>query len=161
MEGYILGLVGAAAVVGIVESLVPPNAKTKRYVQLVTALCMVCLIVKPLASVASVLPDFFTEAIGEVTGDEQAARGEYEAILEGEITETVRNELVAAIGARLTERFRVTRCEVGVSLERVDGELRVGQVVVTLMGKDIFKDPYAIEDYLSDLLGCECIVVVG
>ena len=161
MEGYILGLVGAAAVMGIVESLVPQNGKTKHYVRLITALCMICLIVKPMTEMAEVLPDFFAEAIEGVADNEDIARSEYEAILEGEIVDTVRKELATAIQNELATRFNVTHCEVGVSLVGINGELRAEQVVVTLMGKDIFKDPYAIENYLSHLLSCNCIVVVG
>ena len=39
-----------------------------------------------------------------------------------------------------------------------DGELEVVRVTVVLTGKSVLRDPYAIEAYISGLLGCECIV---
>lgn len=161
MGEYVFGIIGAAAVIGIMENLVPQNGKTKNYMRLVTALCLLCLVIKPLSAVAQTLPALFSDAVEELAEEEDVTRSEYEAILEGEIADTVRAELRGAITEALEMRFGVTDCEVGVSLVRTDGELRAERAVITLMGKDIFKDPYAIEDYFGGLLGCECVVVVG
>ena len=91
----------------------------------------------------------------------QVIETEYERILDGEIADTVRDTLRDALKSELVTRFGVKNCEVGLSLVRVQGELRVSRAVITLMGADIFKDPYVIENYFSDLLGCQCVVVVG
>jgi hypothetical protein len=42
------------------------------------------------------------------------------------------------------------------------GEDRKPQRVgVTLMGSDIFRDPYKIEEYIKNAFGCECITLIG
>ena len=161
MGEYILGIIGAAAVIGIMESILPQNGKTKQYMRLITGLCLLCLVIKPLGTVLDALPTLFSEATENLAETENAARTEYEQILDGEITDTVRDTLRDAIMSELSTRFGVKNCEVGLSLICVEGELRVERAVITLMRTDIFKDPYAIENYFSDLLECQCVVVVG
>ena len=161
MGEYVLGIIGAAAVIGIMENIVPQNGKTKSYMRLITALCLLCLVVKPLGSVLDSLPALFAGATEQIAEGSEAARDEYEKILEGEITDTVREQLRAAVKSELESKFKVENCEVGIALGRVDGELRVQRTVITLMGRDIFKDPYTIEEHFGELLECECMVVIG
>ena len=156
-----MGIIGAAAVIGIMEGILPQNGKTKQYMRLITGLCLLCLVIKPLGSVLEALPTLFAQATEDLAESENAARAEYERILDGEIADTVRDTLRDALKSELVTRFGVKNCEVGLSLARVQGELRVSRAVITLMGADIFKDPYVIENYFSDLLECQCIVVVG
>ena len=43
-----------------------------------------------------------------------------------------------------------------------DGEsIRVVRVRVHLYGKAVFCNPYEIEEWIGELLDCECLVVVG
>lgn len=161
MGQYIYGIIGAAAVIGILESILPKGGKTAQYMKLITALCLLCLVIKPIGAVLDGLPDRLFDSMEGIVGEGETARSEYEAILDGEITETVREQLCGAVEEQLATRFSVSNCEVGASLVRKDGALTVTRVVITLMGRDIFKDPYAIETYFGDLLNCECVVVIG
>ena len=61
----------------------------------------------------------------------------------------------------MATRFSVNDCEVGVALAREGEELHLARVIITLSGKDVFKNPYTIEEHFATLLGCECVVVVG
>lgn len=156
-----MGIVGAAAVIGIMNAMIPQGGKTKGYMRLVAALCLLCLVVRPLGDVMESLPSLMG-SVGELVDENgDTARGEYESILEGEIQETVRQTLCDAVKSQLATRFSVDNCQVGVSLVRENEELRVTRVLITLMGKDIFKNPHAIEAYFSDLLNCDCVVVIG
>lgn len=160
MGQYIFGIIGAAAVIGVMESVLPKGGKTKQYMKLITSLCLLCLVIKPVGAFLDALPGHLSKGLGSLS-ESTAVRSEYEAILEGEITDTVRKQLCDAIESELADRFSVSNCEVGAALVRRDGVLTVTRVVITLMGKDIFKDPYAIEAYFGELLNCECIVTVG
>lgn len=160
MGQYVYGIIGAAAVIGVMESILPKGGKTKQYMKLITALCLLCLVIKPVGAFLDALPDLLEEGFADLS-DTTAARGEYEAILEGEIADAVRGQLCDAVASELSTRFSVSNCEVGAALERTDGALTVRRVVITLMGKDIFKNPYEIEEYFGALLDCECIVTVG
>ena len=62
------------------------------------------------------------------------------------------------ISADLRSSFGLSDFSVGVVL---DGEGKPQRVAVTLFGKDIFKNPYAIEERISKAFSCECTVTVG
>lgn len=160
MSGYIYGIIGTAAVIGTLESLLPRSGKTRPYVRLVAALCLLCVIARPLGDFLSSLSGWLEEDLTSLTPD-GAGRTQYEEILAGEVESVVRDELAEAVKDALATRFSVESCEVGVALRKEDGTLFVTRVVVTLMGRDVFRDPYAIEAYVSELLGCECITVIG
>ena len=160
MGQYVYGIIGAAAVIGILESILPKGGRTRQYIRMITALCLLCIVIKPVGSFLETLPSLLQDGM-ESLGEGLAARDEYEAILEGQIEGVVRDELCAAICDELSDHFSIRNCEVGASLVRTDGALSVGRVVITLLGKDIFKNPYEIEKYFGDLLDCECIVTVG
>ena len=160
MGQYVYGIIGAAAVIGVMEGILPKGGRTRQYIRVITALCLLCIVIKPVGSFLEVLSSLLQDGM-ESLDEGLAVRDEYEAILEGQIESVVRDELRAAICDEMSERFSIGNCEVGASLVRKDGVLSVDRVVITLFGKDVFKNPYEIEEYFSDLLDCECIVTVG
>ena len=160
MGGYIYGIIVAAAVVGMAEALLPSGKKTRQYVRLMAALCLLCLALRPVSTFLSVLPERLLDGLSDITGEE-TAQSSYQSILEGEIRETVRAELEKAIRKDLAERFSVEHCDVGIALASHEGALSVERIVITLTGTDIFKNPHTIEEYFSELLDCECLAVIG
>lgn len=160
MGQYVYGIIGAAAVIGVMESILPKSGRTRQYMRLITALCLLCLIVKPIGTFLDTLPSLLSDEM-EGIAEGGGSRDGYESILDGQIEAVVRDELCAAVKEELSEHFSVGNCEVGATLVSTDGTPTLCRVVITLFGKDVFKNPYAIEEYFSDLLGCECIVTVG
>jgi hypothetical protein len=71
MGQYVMGIVGAAAVIGIMDAMIPQNGKTKGYMRLVAALCLLCLVVRPLGDVMESLPSLMG-SVGELV-DENGA----------------------------------------------------------------------------------------
>ena len=162
MHQYIMGLVGAAAIIGIAENLLPSGAKSTPYIKLIAGLCLLCLAIGPVSMALDSLPELVTGRVEELAeGGEDVARGEYESILNGQLEAAVREQLCTAIERQLVEKFRVTSCEVGVELRADTEGMEPVRVMITLMGRDIFRDPYVIEAYIGDLLECECVVVIG
>lgn len=158
MGSYIVNVVCVAFCVGILEELLPAEYGSKAYVRLLTGLCLLLVMLAPVGKLLQALPD----ALDEYAVLEEEADGPYESILRESLGETVREEIAAAVKQDLSVRFGVKneRTEVGVML--TEGErLTVKRLVITLYGADIFKDPYAIEEYFARLLDCECVVIVG
>ena len=56
-----MGIVGAAAVIGMMEAILPQSGKTQNYMRLITALCLLCLVIRPLGEAMESLPDLFGE----------------------------------------------------------------------------------------------------
>ncbi len=159
MKEYIMKVVGAAILLGISEQLLPPNAKLRSYIRLFGSLCLLLILIAPLGRVIASLPDWFDEGFSTLEASEGDV-SEYEKILEGTVKETVQKELSAALLRKLTDEFGVSEeTRVGVSFE--DGTpLRVKKVLITVSGKDMFRNPYEMEEAVTALLGCECVVVV-
>ena len=158
MGEYVLRVVGAAFCVGLLEELLPGECGSKTYVRFLTGLCLLAILIAPVGRLLASLPD----ALGELSVPEEQAENEYERILRENLGEAVRQRLGEAVKRDLAERFGVKheRTEVGIRLSE-DGTLAVSRLIVTLRGSDIFKNPYEIEQYFSELLGCECLVRVG
>lgn len=149
MSGYIYGIICASLAIGFAELLVPDNAKTRPYVRLLLGLLMILAVIKPIRALGEIFPRL-EGAIeqSEVDGDE------YLKLADGALAETYKS----GISKALEGEFSLSDFEVGVA---VGDDKRPARVVVTLMGKDIFRDPYAIEGYISSAFGCECVTVIG
>lgn len=161
MRQYIMSVVGVAILAGVTDQLLPEKGKLREHVRLLLGLCLILVMIAPLGRALVTLPDLFDDGMAalENAGD---SGGEYDKILEGTVKEAVRQELAAALTETLEKEFGVNSETVKIGISFEDGEpLRLKKVLVTLTGKDIFRNPYTIEETLCSLLGCECVVVIG
>ena len=150
MRGYIVGIVSAALAIGVAECLIPDGAKTKIYLKLLFSLVLLLVVVKPLGNFISEAPDFIDRLLYPNESEEE----HYLEIAEGEMLEVYREKLYEG----LVEKFNLTDFSLGIKM----GEDRlIETVTVTLMGKDIFKNPILIENYVKEGTGADCIVIVG
>lgn len=160
MGEYMIGVAGAALCVGVLEEILPDSYGSKAYVRLLTALCLLLLILAPVGRVLRALPEAFESLSGELEEEGEAAP--YEEILKQELAQTVQNEISEAVKRELATRFGVNGSKTDVGVLLSGGEsFTVSRLVITLRGVDILKDPYEIEAYFSRLLSCECAVIVG
>lgn len=149
MSGYIYGLICASAAIGIAELVIPENAKTRPYLKLILGLALLLAVIRPLGELGRMLPE-----LGESLISNEAPAEDYSGISGEALADAYRS----GISADLRQSFGLESFEVGVML---DGEYRPRRVTVTLMGKDIFRDPYKIESRIEGAFGCECVVVLG
>lgn len=149
MSAYVYGIICAALAIGVAEALVPESAKTRPYLKLIFGLALLLVIVKPLGELAHVLPDWGSEIFLE-----EARDNEYAEIADEALGDAYRN----GIAAELESTFKLKDFEVGVLM---GDDRRPKRITVTLMGSDIFRNPYKIEEHLGGAFGCECVVVVG
>ncbi len=159
MNGYLSSVIGVALCVGLLEELLPGESQSRAYIRLLTALCILAVMIAPLGRFLSSLPSLFEEL---ELREEVVVGDPYGEIVKGTVEEAVREGLVAAVKQELAARFSVNseRAEVGI-LFHEGGEAIPSRIIITLYGKDIFKDPYKIEEYFGDMIGCECLVVIG
>lgn len=158
MREYLMSVIGAALIAGVISTIVPAGngEGLKKYVNLIGALCVLCVLLAPVGGVL--------EYIGG------AAEQNFEGWLEGggdydrryrELLLSVGKENIeSGIKALLGERFGIPEgeCRVTASVREKDGELELLGIEITLSGRSVLKDPYAIEKYISDLLDCGCSV---
>ena len=149
MSGYIYGIICASLAIGFAELLVPEGAKTRPYVRRLLGLLMILAVIKPVRELAEILPRLEDAAeLEEVDGEK------YSGLTDGALAEAYKS----GVSKALESEFSLKDFEVGVAIGE---DKRPARVVVTLMGKDIFRDPYAIEGYISSAFGCECVTVIG
>lgn len=149
MSGYVYGLICASFALGALELIIPESAKTRPYVRLVFGLAMVLAVAKPVGQLAASLPDMIYES-REYEFDAER----YGEMSDGQLTDAYRSGVKMA----LKEKFGLESFEVGVA---VGEDKRPKKISVTLMGGDIFRNPYKIEEYVAEVFGCECVTLIG
>ena len=149
MNGYIYGLVCAAAAVGIAEAVIPESAKTRPYLKLVFGLALLLAVIRPFGEFIRYLPELGNSFIVEDESTEDYSDIADEALGEA-YASGVRTELEATFG--------LSNFEVGVAV----GKDRLPEkITIVLGGRDVFRNPHDIEAHIGEIFGCECIVVIG
>lgn len=160
MREYLLSVVAAAIAVGAVTALMPEGegGGLRRHVSFVGALCVLAILISPVGELMSFLGDLSFRGFGTV-GD--GTKSEYEEIYAEYLQYALAENLSGSVAAMLCDRFDIPpeQCRVRVRVGSRDGRAAAEQVTVILSGSALLRDPYEIEGFISDLLGCECVVV--
>ncbi len=155
-----MSIVGAALLCSAVVMLVPDirGDTLKKYVKLIGALCLICIMLRPAASLG--------EAVGKLAERGESILAESEA---GEDHSKVYSEYLGEIASRsseeavlslLSEQFSVSaeQCRVETEIEQSDGQSRLTNIRIYLFGEAVLRDPYLIESRVGELFGCPCRV---
>ncbi len=160
MSGYLLSVVAAALVVGAIGALVPEGegGGTRRTVCFLGALCVLCVLVAPLGELMAGL-----EQLGDgLSGmfDREQAEEQYEQQYIEQLLRYGADNASGSLRGHICERYDIPleQCHVSAVLGERDGELYVDSVTVILSGGALLRDPYEIEAYIGELLGCRCTV---
>lgn len=160
MREYLLSVVAAAIAVGAVTALMPEGegGGLRRHVSFVGALCVLAILIFPVGELMGFLGDLSFRGFGTV-GD--GTKSEYEEIYAEYLQYASAENLSDSVAAMLCDRFDISpeQCRVRVRVGSRDGRAAAEQVTVILSGSALLRDPYEIEGFISDLLGCECVVV--
>ncbi len=162
ITAYVLSIFATALLITVVDILAPTGtgAGLSRHLKLVTSLVFVCVLISPTVSLAEKLKDF--------------ANGEWDFEIEGDIEDHYSSELQNAMDNASREYFeemlKMTLCQ---QFEIADDDIRVRvgwvgagenlrpeKVTVILSGKAIWKNPAKIEEYVTSLLGCDCVSAI-
>lgn len=159
---YLLSIFATALLITVVDILAPATngGGLARHLKLVTSLVFVCILISPTVSLAQKLGEF--------------AKGNWEFGIEGDIEDHYSSELQDALDnasrdyfegmltQTLCNEFNIVEDELRVRVEwSGEGEnLRPEKVTVILSGKAIWKNPAKIEEYVSSLLGCDCVSAI-
>lgn len=160
MREYLLGVVAAAIAVGAVTALMPEGegGGLRRHVGFVGALCVLAILISPVGDLLAFLDDLSLDewsAVGNESGEK------YEEIYARYLQSASAQNLSDGVVAALCDRFDIPpeQCRVRVRVGSRDGRAVAEQVTVILSGGALLQNPYEIEGFISDLLGCECTVV--
>lgn len=165
MKHYLIQILTFSLLCSLIEHLTPAGEREglRRAVRLLTALCMLCLMIAPLREAGDFFTSFDLGAWARET--EQQSQARYEALMEQKLTAVTREQLRAELLTMLSEQFDIGADDCTLTVEFDDGEstegVTVRQVWISLHGKAVLRDPRAVEAAVTSALGCPCTVSVG
>lgn len=163
MKAYLVTLIAASLIAALVGILSPSGEKDgiSKHMKLLTSLFLVCVLISPLQGMIEGLGsllDGSTELPGLDAPEEDSYTQQMNEALNNASTVYFTQMLTQMLETQFSISTGDVRC--AVQWEKKNETLSPTRVSVILSGKAIWKDPQAIEDFVSDLLGCECISAI-
>lgn len=156
MQTYLLSVLGASLAVALVGILTPNGSS--RHMKLISSLFLICVLIAPLPKAFTALRDF-----GEsLSPGESGGNDDYQTQLQEAVNSASRTYFAQTLTQLLQTQFSLTAGEVRCSIRWADDSngMRPLHVTVILSGSAIWKDPAPMEQFVTDLLGCECTSAV-
>lgn len=161
IHAYILSLIATVFAVTLVGILAPGgDGGSARHLRLLTSLVLICVLISPALSLAEGVRDLLD---GNFAFEDDAGVGEdYSSALRESMNATSKHYFVQMLTQTLAERFFIAEDDIRCRVEwKTEGEnLRPTLVTVVLSGRAIWKNTAEIEQYVTSLLGCECISAI-
>ena len=149
MGGYLYSLALASVLIARICAVVP--ASSTSHVKLLCSLCVLCLLCAPILRVVNTIREGELEIPEEWIGQE-----DWEEQDTGQVAESV---LAGQLQVLLEREFSLSPKECSIYIKWSD-EGKITQVTLVLSGKAIWRDPDPIKEYVQELLGCSCTVVL-
>ncbi len=147
--GYLYTLALVSVLIALLCAVTP--AAGAPHVKLLCSLCVLCLLCAPMLRVVNTLREGELEIPEEWIGQE-----DWEEQDPGQVAKDV---LAGQLQLLLTQEFSLAEQECRVYPEWTEDD-RVARITVVLSGKAIWRDPDPIKEYVQELLGCPCTVVL-
>jgi len=163
MSAYLVTLITSALAVTLISILAPSGERggLTQGMRLITALFLVCVLVSPIRSAIGAVRELLDGELsipGLDSPNEDSYREELDAALGDASTEYFSQALTRMLEGEFSIETGQIRCRV--DWQTVDGRLSPRLVTVILSGRAIWKDAGAIERYVEELLGCDCVSAI-
>lgn len=164
MKTYLITLVSASLFATLVGILSPSGDKggISKHMKLLTSLFLVCVLISPLQDAIKGLHTILDGSAElpwlEESQDENLYEQEMNEALEGASTSYFTQMLTQMLETQFAIATGDVRCQVQWKTE--NETLTPVRVTVILSGRAIWKDPQKIENFVSELLGCECVSAI-
>jgi len=157
MKEYLLSLLGASFAVALV-GILSPNGSVK-HMRLISSLFLICVLAAPLPKAIGSLHSF-TEELNGAPGE--SGNNDYTEQMEEAVNSASRAYFAQTLTQMLEQRFSIKTGEVRCLIQWAqDGEqLRPLKITVILSGSAIWKNPADLEEFVQNLLGCECVTAI-
>ena len=153
MREYIFSIIGASLIAAVITLFLPEGREISKYVKLLVSLAVICVIANPFGNSSGKLEisEFFSSLIPE-----QSVGGEEKYY--GVLTDIGERELEKKLQTLICEKFSISADDIEITVEahEENGVLTLDRVAVGLYRAAVLKNPYEIEEYVSELVGCDC-----
>lgn len=163
MNNYFLTIILVSICIGIIDIISPDNNGLSKYTQTIGLLIILCVILSPIGKMLKSMDDNFLNQIKDnILMDDEDTKNKYEHLLHEYLSNHSLKELENQIKEILDSKFEIPNdeCDIKVIAGYVEDTFILNEIKIILSGKSIFKNPYSIEEYFSELLGCKCTVVI-
>ena len=158
MVVYFTSVLGAALAVAVVNLLAPESSS--KIIRLVSSLMLICVLIAPLPSAIKKLADLPNRL--EDLSDSATESSPYKEQMEQALNQSSRSYFAQALTQMLESRFEIPSGEIRVVIRWAEQEdaARPEKITVILSGSAKWKNPSEIEEFVSGLLGCECVSAI-
>ena len=156
MKDYVMTLLGASLLTGILGTLCPE--KHKKHLRLLCGLCTIALLIAPLSSYLSEIEWKLPEL--EENGGEHE-ENIYDEIYHQTLSKVNIQKAENSTKNLIIQLFSLKNEDVFVSLDIAEenGNALVKKATVQVSGKAVLVDPREIKKYVEELLKCPCEIV--
>ena len=157
MKEFWMTLIGTSLLSGAVGVLVP--RAHKKYLRLLTGLCLLCVMAEPMMTLAQDGLSFFDNG----DGAQEEALSNYDEIYNRTLETADASYLASFIKTHICQEFSIKNDDVSVtvSFEKKDAQSVLERTKVLLGGSAVVQDPYLIVEAVENLTGAPCSIVYG
>lgn len=163
MKEFLHSIIISAITISLFNQLLPIGRGFEKYARFVGMLILATLILSPVINMIKGFDkDFFIDIRDDIADIENGGNNEYSELLNGYLTEYSTEQFKLGIKEILLNNYGIPEeeCEILIDTKIDSGQLRVDKIQILLSGRSIFKNPYDIEHYITELVGCECSVLI-
>lgn len=155
MEGYLMTLISVSLLSGIV-GMISPEGDTKKYVRLVSLLCLLCAMVGP---ALSLFGDSELSLDG-LLGESKEETVNYDEIYNNTLIYGGERQAEETIHSSIVKEFDLPAdsLEIRVRTESKNDTEPLVEVTVILRNQAIFADPKKIVAQIESMMDCRCTV---
>lgn len=163
MKNYLLTIILVSICIGLADVISPLENGINKYTKTIGVLIILCVIISPISKVIQNIDEnFFDKIRDDLSINDNDTQDKYEDIFINYLNNFSISEINTQIKNILNQQFTIPNeeCEVIIISEEAGEKLSISKIQILLSGKSVFKNPYQIENYFSNLLKCECIVLI-
>ena len=163
MKNYLLTIILVSICIGLADVISPLENGINKYTKTIGVLIILCVIISPISKVIQNIDEnFFDKIRDDLSINDNDTQNKYEDIFINYLNNFSISEINTQIKNILNQQFTIPNeeCEVIIISEEAGEKLSISKIQILISGKSVFKNPYQIENYFSNLLKCECIVLI-
>jgi hypothetical protein len=168
MTEYVFSIVLFSIASGIVLILVPEGTRQglKKHLKLITSLCLICILISPMAKLMETISSFDGGDINGIFGTDTEGElyDKYNEIYQNYLDGGYGENIGEAVKEALYKRFGIAKENARVLTEfsdkNGDGVREPRKITIVLSGSAIVKEPDSIKKFVSEVFECDTAVAI-
>lgn len=161
MREYLLSLLVVSLILAVIGILAPDGEKggLSKHVRLVAALVWICVLISPLSHIISDVRDWWNGELLSI--EEEPARDYQEQALQA-LDQASKDYFCDMLTQVLEENFSLSPGTVRVQVfwSQGESEIKPEKITLLLSGSAVWQSPKEMEQFVKELIGCECISAI-